>query len=135
MRPMVKLAVALAVVVALLAGGGWLLLARRDSPPVSRLRPGSGTGGTGPPDGERIKLGPSAELRGVGRPAAARPLRHRAAAPTLSGRRPAQISRRESSRSRSRSTRCITSLEITPWLRSRTMVRRWASSSSRTSRW
>jgi polyisoprenoid-binding protein YceI len=54
MRPMVKLAAALAVVVALLAGGGWLLLARRASPPVARLRPGSGAGGAGPPDGEWV---------------------------------------------------------------------------------
>jgi polyisoprenoid-binding protein YceI len=54
MRPMVKLAVALAVVVALLAGGGWLLLGRRDSPPVARLRPGSGAVGTGRPDGEWV---------------------------------------------------------------------------------
>jgi len=54
MRPMVKLAVAVAVVVGLLAGGGYLLLARRDSPPAARLRPGSGAGGTGQPDGEWV---------------------------------------------------------------------------------
>ncbi len=52
MRPMVKVGVAVTVVVGLLAGGGYLLLARRDSPPAARLRPGSGAGGSGQPDGE-----------------------------------------------------------------------------------
>jgi polyisoprenoid-binding protein YceI len=54
MRPMVKLGVAVAVVVGLLVGGGYLLLARRDSLPAARLRPGSGAGGTGQPDGEWV---------------------------------------------------------------------------------
>ena len=46
-----------------------------------------------------------------------------------------QISSRVSSRSSSRSMRCITSLLIWPWLRSTTMAWRWATSSSRTRRW
>jgi polyisoprenoid-binding protein YceI len=54
MRPMVKVGVAVTVVVGLLAGGGYLLLARRDSPPAARLRPGSGAGGSGQPDGEWV---------------------------------------------------------------------------------
>ena len=46
-----------------------------------------------------------------------------------------QISSRWSSRSSSRSIRCMTSLEIVPWLRSSTIAARWASSTSRTTRW
>jgi polyisoprenoid-binding protein YceI len=54
MRPLLKLGLAITVVVGLLAGGGWLLLAGRDAPPAARLRPGSGAGGVGRPDGEWV---------------------------------------------------------------------------------
>jgi polyisoprenoid-binding protein YceI len=54
MRPLLKVGISVAVVVALLAGGGWLLLAGRDAPRAARLRPGSGTGGFGRPDGEWV---------------------------------------------------------------------------------
>jgi len=70
MRPMVKLAGAVAVVVGLLAAGGYLLLARRDSPSAARLRPGSGT--TARRD---CTVTPGAPAQGTGRP---RPMRRRA---------------------------------------------------------
>jgi polyisoprenoid-binding protein YceI len=54
MRPQLKVGLAVTVVVGLLAGGGWLLLAGRDAPPAARLRPGSGAGGVGRPDGEWV---------------------------------------------------------------------------------
>jgi Tol biopolymer transport system component/polyisoprenoid-binding protein YceI len=54
MRPLLKLGLAVGVVLGLLAGGGYLLLAGRDSPPAARLRPGSGAGGVGRPDGEWV---------------------------------------------------------------------------------
>jgi len=54
MRPLLKVGIAVAVVVGLLAGGGWLLLAGRDAPPTARLRPGSGTSAVGRPDGEWV---------------------------------------------------------------------------------
>jgi polyisoprenoid-binding protein YceI len=54
MRPLLRLGLAVAVVVGLVAGGGWLLLAGRDSPPAARLRPGSGAGVAGRPDGEWV---------------------------------------------------------------------------------
>lgn len=54
MRPLLKLGVAVTVAIGLLAGGGYLLLARRDSPPAAQLRPGSGAGGTGQPNGEWV---------------------------------------------------------------------------------
>jgi Ca2+:H+ antiporter len=53
--------------------------------------------------------------------------------PAVQARR--QISSRWSSRSSSRSMRCMTSLEIVPSLRSPTIARRCASSTSRMSRW
>jgi polyisoprenoid-binding protein YceI len=54
MRPLLKVGLAVTLVVGLLAGGGWLLLAGRDAPPAARLRPGSGAGGVGRPDGEWV---------------------------------------------------------------------------------
>jgi polyisoprenoid-binding protein YceI len=54
MRPLLKVGLAVTVVLVLLAGGGWLLLAGRDAPPAARLRPGSGAGGVGRPDGEWV---------------------------------------------------------------------------------
>jgi polyisoprenoid-binding protein YceI len=54
MRPLLKLGLAFTVVLGLLAGGGWLLLAGRDSPPAARLAPGSGAGGVGRPDGDWV---------------------------------------------------------------------------------
>ena len=54
MRPLLKLGLAVTVVLGLLAGGGWLLLAGRDAPPTARLAPRSGMGAVGRPDGEWV---------------------------------------------------------------------------------
>lgn len=54
MRPLLKLGLVVTLVLVLLAGGGWLLVAGRDAPPAARLRPGSGAGGAGRPDGEWV---------------------------------------------------------------------------------
>jgi Tol biopolymer transport system component/polyisoprenoid-binding protein YceI len=52
--PLLRLGLVVAIVVGLLAAGGWLWLAGRDAPPAARLRPGSGAGGIGRPDGEWV---------------------------------------------------------------------------------
>jgi dipeptidyl aminopeptidase/acylaminoacyl peptidase/polyisoprenoid-binding protein YceI len=54
MRPLIRLVLAVTVVLGLLAGGGWLLLAGRDAPQAARLQPAAGAGGVGRPDGEWI---------------------------------------------------------------------------------
>jgi polyisoprenoid-binding protein YceI len=54
MRPLLRLALALTVVLGLLVGGGWLLLAGRDPPQAARLQPAPGAGGVGRPDGEWV---------------------------------------------------------------------------------